>query len=114
MTYPLFADIPKPFESKQNAISYKDSDSHMCALTTITGEGSDDDSALISSEILRNSNIYDLLMDYGCLISKDINISSIMEEEILQSPCFDPMQSEHIAHCKDVKIVSLDDFINSL
>ena len=107
-------DIPKSFESKQNAISYKDSDNHLCALTTITGEGSDDDSALISSEILRNSNIYDLLMDYGCLISKDINISSIMEEEILQSPCFDPMQSEHIAHCKDVKIVSLDDFINSL
>ena len=107
-------DIPKPFESKQNAISYKDSDSHMCALTTIAGEGSDDDSALISSEILRNSNIYDLLMDYGCLISKDINISSIMEEEILQSPCFDPMQSEHIAHCKDVKVVSLDEFIASL
>ena len=107
-------DIPKPFESKQNAISYKDSDSHMCALTTIAGEGSDDDSALISSEILRNSNIYDLLMDYGCLISKDINISSIMEEEILQSPCFDPMQSEHIAHCKDVEVVSLDEFIASL
>lgn len=107
-------DIPKPFESKQNAISYKDSDSHMCALTTIAGEGSDDDSALISSEILRNSNIYDLLMDYGCLISKDINISSIMEEEILQNHCFDPMQSEHIAHCKDVKVVSLDEFIASL
>jgi len=126
-TYPLYLplgiqnpfarglrDIPKSFESKQNAISYKDSDNHLCALTTIVGEGSDDDSALISSEILRNSNIYDLLMDYGCLISKDINISSIMEEEILQSPCFDPMQSEHIAHCKDVKVVSLDNFINSL
>lgn len=126
-TYPLYLpsgiqnpfarglrDIPKSFESKQNAISYKDSDNNLCALTTIVGEGSDDDSALISSEILRNSNIYDLLMDYGCLISKDINISSIMEKEILQSPCFDPMQSEHIAHCKDVKVVSLDNFINSL
>lgn len=107
-------DIPQTFDSKRNAISYKDSENHQCALTTIVGEGSDDDSALISSEILRNSNIYDLLMDYGCLISKDINISSIMEEEILQSPCFDPMQSEHIAHCNDVKVVSLDDFINSL
>ena len=61
-----------------------------------------------------NSNIYDLLMDYDCLISKDINISSIMDEEILQISFFDPRESDHIAHCKDVKVVSLDDFINLL
>ena len=61
-----------------------------------------------------NSNIYDLLMDYDCLISKDIDIPSIMDEEILQSPCFDSREADHIAHCKDVKVVSLDKFIASL
>ena len=107
-------DIPKDFERNSNAISYKDSDNYQCALTTITGDDSDDDIALISSGILMNSNIYDLLMDYDCLISKNINIPSIMDEEILQGNSFDPREAEHIAHCKDVKVVSLDEFIKSL
>ena len=107
-------DIPKGFDAKGNAISYKDNDKTQCALTTIIGEGTDNDNALISSDILTNSNIYDLLMDYDCLISRDINIPSIKDEEILQLSYFDSKQSEHIAHCKNVKIISLDDFINQL
>lgn len=107
-------DIPKGFDAKNNAISYKDNDKIQCALTTILGAGTDNDKALISSDILANSNIYDLLMDYDCLISRDINIPSIKDEEILQLPCFDSKQSDHIAHCKNVKIVPLDDFINQL
>ena len=107
-------DIPQAFDPNRDAVSYKDSENYQCALTTITGEGSDDDIGLISSNILMNSNIYDLLMDYDCLISKDINIPSIMDEEILQSPCFDSREADHIAHCKDVKVVSLDEFIASL
>ena len=107
-------DIPQAFDPYRDAISYKDSENYQCALTAITGEGSDNDIGLISSNILMNSNIYDLLMDYDCLISKDINVPSIMDEEILQSPCFDSREAEHIAHCKDVKVVSLDEFIASL
>ena len=107
-------DIPREFDSKNNAISYKDNEKIQCALTTILGEGTDNDKALISSDILTNSNIYDLLMDYDCLISRDINIPSIKDEEILQLSYFDSKQSEHIAHCKNVKIISLDDFINQL
>ena len=54
-----------------------------------------------------------------CLIDKfDFVIntvpSQIMDEEILQSPCFDSREADHIAHCKDVKVVSLDEFIASL
>ena len=107
-------DIPQTFDPNRDAVSYKDSENYQCALTAITGEGSDDDIGLISSNILMNSNIYDLLMDYDCLISKDIDIPSIMDEEILQSPCFDSREADHIAHCKDVKVVSLDKFIASL
>ena len=107
-------DIPQAFDPYRDAVSYKDSENYQCALTAITGEGSDDDIGLISSNILMNSNIYDLLMDYDCLISKDIDIPSIMDEEILQSPCFDSREADHIAHCKDVKVVSLDEFIASL
>ena len=107
-------DIPQIFDPKHNAISYKDSENYQCALTTITVEGSDDDIGVISSNILMNSNIYDLLMDYDCLISKDINITSIIDEGIQQYPHFDAREADHIAHCKDVKVVSLDEFIASL
>lgn len=107
-------DIPKSFDFKGNAVSYKDSKNSQFALTTIVGEGLDNDKAIISSEIIKNSNIYDLLMDYDCLISKDINIVSIMDEEILQNLYHDSRSSEHIAHCKNVKIVALQDFIQSL
>lgn len=107
-------DIPKSFDSKRNAVSYKDGKNIQCVLTTIVGKGFDNDKAIVSSDILMNSNIYDLLMDYDCLISKDINIPSIMDEEILQSPHFDPREAEHIAHCKDVKVIPLKDFIQSL
>lgn len=107
-------DIPQNFNSKNNSISYKDNDNCECALTAIVGEGTDDDMGLISSEILMNSNVYDLLMDYDCLISKNIDIPSIMDEDFSQKNNFDSREAEHIAHCKDVKVVSLDEFIKSL
>lgn len=107
-------DIPEDLVLRDNAVFYKDKQSVPCVLTAIVGNGTDDDKSVISSEILRNSNIYDLLMDYDCLISKNIEVDSIQDNEILQLPGYDSKQSEHIAHCKNVQIIPLDIFIKKL
>ena len=105
-------DIPKGFDAKNNAISYKDNDKTQCALTAIIGAGTDNDNALISSDILTNSNIYDLLMDYDCLISNDIDIVSIQDLSPKQSHIQSQDEENHIAHCKNVRITPLSKFIS--
>lgn len=111
-------DIPQKFSSSSGAISYKGVNNVKSALTTIAPKNTDDDKSIIASEILRNSNIYELLMDYNCLISKEIPIASIQSEQIFQTPRFDgtdiSQESEHIMHCKDVSVIPLDDFIKEL
>ncbi len=111
-------DIPQDFSTTSTAIAYKSVDNTQSALTTIAPKYTDNDNGIIASEILRNSNIYELLMDYSCLISKDIAIDSIKSEQIFQTPRFDRFdsskESDHIMHCKDVTIVPLNAFIEQL
>ena len=116
---PFFAglrDIPQVFLQDQStiAVSYHDFEKLQYALTAIAPKGTDDDNAIICSEIVRNRNVYSLLMDYDCLISKDISVDSIQDEEITQSHRYDPAMSDHIAHCKNVRIVPLTTFEASL
>jgi len=105
-------DIPQVFLQDQNAIAitYHDFENLQYALTAIAPQDTDDDNAIICSEIIRNRNVYSLLMDYDCLISKDISVASIQDEEITQSHRHDPAMSDHIVHCKDVRIVPLTAF----
>ncbi len=116
---PFFAglrDIPQVFLQDQStiAVTYHDFEKLQYALTAIAPKGTDDDNAIICSEIVRNRNVYSLLMDYDCLISKDISVDSIQDEEITQSHRYDPAMSDHIAHCKNVRIVPLTTFEASL
>lgn len=74
-------DIPQKFSSSSRAISYKGVNNVKSALTTIAPINTDDDKSIIASEILQNSNIYELLMDYNCLISNGIPIASIQSEQ---------------------------------
>ena len=116
---PFFAglrDIPQVFLQDQStiAVTYHDFEKLQYALTAIAPKGTDDDNAIICSEIVRNRNVYSLLMDYDCLISKDISVDSIQDEEITQSHRYDPAMSDHIAHCKNVRIVPLTAFEASL
>lgn len=116
---PFFAglrDIPQIFLQDQStiAVTYHDFEKLQYALTAIAPQGTDDDNAIICSEIVRNRNVYSLLMDYDCLISKDISVDSIQDEEITQSHRYDPAMSDHIAHCKNVRIVPLTTFEASL
>ena len=105
-------DIPQTYmqDPDLTAITYQDFERLQYALTTISPRDTDDDEAIICSEIIRNRNVYTLLMDYECLLSKDIAVDSIQDKEITLSNHFDPSESEHIAHCKDVKIVPLTTF----
>ncbi len=107
-------DIPQEFNKETEAISYKNIENLQCALTMLFCGGLDNDNAIISSEIIKNRNVYELLMDYDCLISKDIDITSIQDKEILQIPGYNSDMSEHIAHCKDVKIIPLCSFLRQL
>lgn len=105
-------DIPQVFSEEKNmiAVTYYDFERMQYALTTIASCGTDNDNALICSEIIRNRNIYSLMMDYDALISKDIFVDSIQDSEITLSHRYDSNMSEHIVHCKDVKIVPLTVF----
>lgn len=109
-------DIPQIFLQDHDviAITYQDFEQLQYALTAITPYDTDDDKAIICSEIILNRNVYNLLMDYDCLISKDISVASIQDEEITLSPRFDAAKSNHITHCKDVKIVPLNTFESNL
>lgn len=102
-------DLPQ--RSIQNeeriAVTYQDIENLQYALTAIAPRGTDDDKAIICSEIIKNRNVYGLLMDYDCLISNGIDVKSIQDEEITQSYRHDSKMSEHIVHCKNVKIVPL-------
>lgn len=107
-------DLPMAFKDdpKTIPVSYIDGDKKQYALTTIMGEGRDDDKQNICTEILRNPNVYSLMMDCDALISKDVQSDSIqkdsqditkLEGTVLRE------SAEHIAHCKKVTIVRLDD-----
>ena len=55
-------------------------------------------------------------MDYDCFISKNISVSSIQKEaqklsiSLSENAELDEKRKEHIAHLKDVSIVTLTDF----
>lgn len=109
-------DIPQSIMQDQDqlAVIYQDLERLQYVLTAITSCDTDDDKALICSEIIKNRNVYGLLMDYDCLISKDIAVESIQDEEITLSHRYDSTESNHIAHCKNVKIVPLTTFKSNL
>lgn len=89
------------------ALTYRDFERLQYALTTIAPLDTDNDESVICSEIIRNRHVYKLLMDYDCLISKDISVNSIQSEDLAVNSEFDTTMSEHIAHCRNVRIVPL-------
>lgn len=105
-------DISVPFSSKADIlpIVYYDAVRKQYVLTTIQAPETDGGKSCVCRKIVENSNVYSLLMDCDVLISKDIYSDSVwMDAEIITESPSNPRQMEHIAHCKDVKIVPLDD-----
>lgn len=115
---PFFAglkEIKIPFEEDKQAITYIDGETQQYILTTLEKDD-EEDNGDICTDILRNKELYEMLMDYDCFISKNIKCSSIQgEAKKLGKSMYEDIDSEelskeHIAHLKDVSIIKLGEF----
>ena len=113
-------DICIPFEEDKQAITYIDRDTLQYILTTLVMDEDFDDNAKICSDIYKNKALYELLMDYDCFISKNVSCSSVLDEVKRlgknwgEDAVLDKRRKEHIAHLKDVSIITLSDFENNI
>lgn len=107
---PFFAglkEIKIPFEEDKQAITYIDGETQQYILTTLEKDD-EEDNGDICTDILRNKELYEMLMDYDCFISKNIKCSSIQgEAKKLGKSMYEDIDSEelskeHIAHLKDL------------
>lgn len=111
-------DIKIPFEEDKQAITYIDQQTLQYILTMIEIDNEDYEGTKdICTEIVKNRSIYELLMDYNCFISRNMNCSSILDEaqKLGNVPSEDvehrEKDKEHIAHLRDVRVITLDEFI---
>lgn len=107
-------DIGKEFSFEDNAVIYENNEKQDCVLTTINKMGASDEAIeYICSEILKNNEIYNLMMECDYLISGDVEVPSIQSKELTPIKGFySEMDYNHIMRCKDVHIISLENFIN--
>lgn len=63
--------------------------------------------------IVTNPNLYQVLMDYKCLISKGLETDSVYNDagDILKEY---QIEEDHIYHCRNLKIQSLENKIDEL
>ena len=106
--------IDKPFEEDKKAITYIGKKTLQYILTTLSIE-EDQDEVEICTDIIKNKKLYELMMDYDCFISRNVQCPSIQDKaKKIGKGQFDDSTSEerrkeHIAHLKDVSIVTLTD-----
>lgn len=111
------SEIEIPFEEDKQAITYTGSETLQYILTTLEIDD-DEDNEEICTSIVKNKELYELLRDYDCFISKNISCPSIQDgaQKLGKSPGEDEeivkKRKEHIAHLKDVSIITLHDFEN--
>lgn len=110
------SEIAIPFEADKNAITYIGKETLQYILTTLVIEEEYQDNEEICTDIMKNKELYELMMDYDCFISKNMSCESIVDEaKILGKSSYenaelDKKKKEHITHLKDVSIITLDDF----
>lgn len=104
-------DIKSTFEKDRDYISYVGKDRKLNLLTTV-GNNDGSKKALMRAcrEIVANSDLYEILMDVNCLISRDLEIDSIYDGagDFLKEFKF---EEEHIYHCKNIKMKPLENAI---
>lgn len=112
-------DISIPFDEEKTAITYTDMSTLQYVLTTIVLNNMIDDIPGVCSDIIENCSLYELLMDCDCFISKNMDVPSISQEAMKIGKGFienqgneekNDKESEHIAHLKKVKLISLEKF----
>lgn len=113
-------DIPILFDEEKTAITYTDMSTLQYVLTTIVLDNMLDDIPSVCSDIVENRSLYNLLMDCDCFISKNMNVPSITQEAMkigkayIENRDSDDKSSEHIAHLKRVKLISLEKFCDEV
>lgn len=105
-------NIERDFLPERSTVSYHDNENRECVLTTVIEDS--DETNTVCSKILKNKNIYSMMMDSDYLISKYINVDSIEDKSL--SPVYAENTEEyaHIVRCKNVKIISLKNFLDKI
>lgn len=101
-------DINSVFEKDRNYISYVGKDKKLNLLTAVgNNDGSKKALMRVCGEIVTNPTLYEILMDVNCLISKDLETSSIYDGagDFLKEF---KIEKEHIYHCKNLKMKPLE------
>ena len=104
-------DINSTFEKDRDYISYVGKNKKLNLLTTVgNNDGSKKALMRACGEIVANPDLYEILMDVNCLISKDLETDSIYDGagDFLRE--FE-IEEEHIYHCKNIKMKPLEDAI---
>ena len=104
-------DTNSAYEKDRDYITYIGKDKKMNLLTTVgNNDGSKKALMRACGEIVANPDLYEILMDVDCLISKDLETNSIYEGAGDFLKDFQ-IQEEHIYHCKNIKMKSLESAI---
>lgn len=104
-------DIKSTFEKDRDYISYVGKDRKLNLLTTVgNNDGSKKALMRACGEIVANSDLYEILMDVNCLISRDLETDSIYDGagDFLKEF---KIEEEHIYHCKNIKMKPLENAI---
>lgn len=101
--------------AKFDAVSYRDCDNLQYALTTLARDDRDDEDEDrdICTNIVKNEQAFPLLMDYDCLISRDVTSESIYASTLSVAQDDIGRSGENIFHPRNVRIVTLDHFLES-
>ena len=101
--------------AKLDAVSYRDCDNLQYALTTLARDDRDDEDEDrdICTNIVKNEQAFPLLMDYDCLISRDVTSESIYASTLSVAQDDIGRSGENIFHPRNVRIVTLDHFLES-
>lgn len=108
-------EVKNKFIEDKQAITYITKDTKQYILTTIELD-TQKDAKRVCTGISSNRNLFELLRDYDCFISKNMKCESITDQN-LRVGCSEAeddeqnkKRNEHISHLKAVEIIPLSDF----
>ena len=98
-----------------DAVSYRDQDNNQYALTTLARDDRDDEDEdrEICTNIVKNEQAFPLLMDYDCLISRDVTSESIFASNLSVAQDDIGRDGKNIFHPRNVKIMPLKQYLES-
>lgn len=96
-----------------DTVSYRDQDNNQYALTTLARDDrvDEDEDREICTNIVKNEQAFPLLMDYDCLISRDVTSESVFASSLSVAQDDIGRGGENIFHPRNVRIITLDQFL---